>query len=180
MQVDAQVEVEVVLLTARTRLGYRVRRDRLRGSEAPDAAARRLARDATAPHGPEVLHSTSWRYEAGRVVLTYAALPAAAGDDTLPLEDPAVLSSGDPTAPAPPALHLHHVVAHAVRHLAQLAAHDPAVSRAAGDSRVPDLWQAIHEAARDMPTGTHAETHRAAARRRHAGTRAGMTSPVTG
>jgi hypothetical protein len=164
----ATVDVEIVVLTCPgpgPHLGYQVRRDALGAGEAPDDAARRLA-PAT---GLEVLHSTSWRFEAGRVVLTYAAVAAggpAAPGDVLPLEEPAVLSSGDPLAPAPPALHLHHVVAHAVRHLAQLTTSDPAVAAAAFRSAAPALWAAIREASRDMPTGTHAETHRAAVRRR--------------
>jgi hypothetical protein len=165
-ETTATVDVEILVLTCPgPGLGYQVRRDALGAGEEPDEAARRLA-PAT---GLEVLHSTSWRFEAGRVVLTYAAVAAGeprAPGDVLPLQEPAVLSSGDPLAPAPPALHLHHVVAHAVRHLAQLAGSDPAVAAAASRSAAPELWTAIREASRDMPTGTHAEAHRAAVRRR--------------
>jgi hypothetical protein len=164
-EAPAAVAVEVVTLTcpSAAQLGYRVRAAALGGGETPDDAARRLAPASAL----EVLHSTSWRFEAGRVVLTYAAVPAAPAPhaDVIPLQEPSVLSSGDPLVPAPPALHLHHVVAHAVRHLAQLAEHDPGVRAAAARSEVPEVWSAITEAAREMPTGTHAATHRAAIER---------------
>ncbi|MGD9529963.1 hypothetical protein [Pseudonocardia sp.] len=104
-----------------------------------------------------VCHSTSWRHEAGTVVLTYAALPdPRPGLPAATLDAPAVLCSEDPLRPAPAGLHGHHVVAHAVRHLAYLAAHDPVVARAAAADRT-GVWRAVLHGAAGMPVGTHVE-----------------------
>ncbi|WP_380165038.1 hypothetical protein [Jannaschia sp. R86511] len=175
------VEVEVLLLRPAgvDGLGYRVLRAALTGRSSPDevaTASYRAARASGAERADgadgadgadvQVLHSTSWRYEPGRgVVLTYAALPDP--DPTAPgttLVDPAVVSSGDPLRPAPDLLHGHHVVAHAVRHLAELARRDPAVRAAAGtaDEAGRELWRRLTDLAPRVPTGTHEDAHAAA------------------
>lgn len=154
------VLVEVLLLRAdQGALLYRVVRAPLPAGATPDEAAREHAGGDV-----DVLHSTSWRHQDGRIVLTYAALPDPRPDrPATALWQPAIMSSGDPRVPTPPGLHLHHVAAHAVRHLAELAGRDPAVVTAAGDSADQDLWAAVAAAAARIPTGTHALAHRAAA-----------------
>ena len=157
------IDVELVLLTSNGEtLRYRMRRFPLPGGVTPDEAALSASiEDSGAP--PTVCHSTSWRYEApGALVLTYAALP---GPDHVAtgelLEAPAVLSSGDPLRPTPPEVHDHHVVAHAIRHLALLAREDPTVRAVA--SADPRTWNAIIATAERMPTDTHTAAHAAAA-----------------
>lgn len=127
--------VEVVLLSAcSSALRYRTLSAALDGH--PDEVARRLA-------GLEsgLLHSTSWRFQRDRVVLTYAALPdpAPAGGAEVPHDRGA--HSHDPLAPAPPSIHAGDVAAHACRHLAYLRHTDPLV---AGQARaLPGLWRLI-------------------------------------
>ncbi len=112
------------------------------------------------------LHSTSWRYEDEQeLVLTYTALPDPdPGAPAVALVDPCIVSSGDAVRPQPELLHLHHVVAHAVRHVAELVGRDPVVAEAArhGD---PDLWRRVVEVAATTPTATHDRAHRLAGRR---------------
>lgn len=180
----AGVHVEVLLLRlvgttdGRPALASRTVRAPL-DDGAPDEVARRLATRPAAdgrsvpradgqagPEGElELLHSTSWRFEPGNgVVLTYAALPDP--DPAAPavaLLHPAVVSSGDPVRPQPDLLHPHHVVAHAVRHLVELAGRDPAVAAAAALPWRRRTWQVMAEEAARMPTGTHAAAHAAAA-----------------
>jgi hypothetical protein len=84
---------------------------------------------------PAAVHSTSWRQEAGTVVLTHLAVVAppaadAAGFERWPVRG-RELAYG--TALAPPArIDPEHVVAHALRHLAWLVDHDHAVRAALG------------------------------------------------
>jgi hypothetical protein len=147
-------------------LMYAIRCRELGAGQAPDLLARSLC-----PNEVEVVHSTSWRHRAdGVLVLTYAAVPR--GDVLLPhpLVAPSVVCSGDALAPAPKDVHLHHVAAHAVRHLSYLRAHDPAVAEAARASSRPAVWAACDDAATGMPTAPHSEAHQAADRR--AGSRA--------
>lgn len=158
MQVESAVEVEVLVLRASgSGLGYRTLRGPLRGGEDPDTGALRMAGTSA----PELCHSTSWRFERpSTVVLSYAVLPDPQPDEpALPLHSPSVVCSGDPGHPTPPVLHAHHVVAHAVRHLAYLAEHDPAIAAVATGA----LWSAIRAVAERIPTGTHPEVHRRAA-----------------
>jgi hypothetical protein len=105
-----------------------------------------------------VLHSTSWRQEQGRLVLTYAALPdpnpAAPAQS---LVAPSVVAGSTSLRPSPDVLHAHHVAAHAVRHLADLAERDPVVTAAAAQQ--PQLWAEVTRTARRTPTGTHDVVH---------------------
>jgi hypothetical protein len=160
-------------------LAYRYQIATLPAGDTPDQLARHLAGGVGEPHpkesagavrggircgGVRVVHSTSWRYDpTAGVVLTYAALPdpdpAACAQLLL---EPSVVCSGDPLAPAPPLLHDHHVAAHAVRHLADLAERDPAVAATTADPDLTDLWAAILATAARTPTGTHAQAHRSA------------------
>lgn len=72
---NATVHVDVLILRlvepggSRSGLGYRTVRSPLGTGEPPDDAALRVAGQVS------ICHSTSWRHEAGVVVLTYAALP---------------------------------------------------------------------------------------------------------
>jgi hypothetical protein len=111
---------------------------------------------ALASHG--VLHSTSWRQEGDTLVITYAALPdphpAAPAQALL---TPSVVAGSTSLRPSPEVLHAHHVAAHAVRHLADLAERDPVVTAAAGQE--PQLWAEVARTARRTPTGTHDAVH---------------------
>ena len=81
-----------------------------------------------------VVHSTSWRHEEGRVILTYAAVVHPPGDlpagslVTLPVER-AELARGDATN-APKTIGVAAVLEHALRHLSWLVRDDPAVAQA--------------------------------------------------
>lgn len=166
-----RVEVELLILRALHGdgpVGYRLLRAPLGGGQTPDAVALALA-------GPvrmagAVCHSTSWRHDGVGLVVTYAALPDPCPElAAAPLRNPGVLSSGDPLRPGPRLLHDHHVVAHAVRHLAHLAATDPVIAAVARTPEQASLWAAIVEAAAATPTGTHdrlaPHDHRARPRR---------------
>lgn len=83
------------------------------------------------PLAPIVVHSTSWRHEEGRVILTYIAVvqpPAALPDESLvmlPVQR-AELARGGATS-APKAIGVDAVLEHALRHLSWLVKDDPAV-----------------------------------------------------
>lgn len=143
------VDVEVLLLGLRDgHLVAEVRRSPL-SDASPDKAALDLA-------GAAVLsHSTSWRDDGGVLVLTYAVVTAQA--QGLPVLEPSVVCSTDPRRPSPPALHGHHVVAHAVRHLSDLLHRDPVVAAALVD--LPQLVAAVRDAASTMPVAPHREAH---------------------
>lgn len=151
-----------------TRISYRLSaRGLVDGETAADAAAALAGlTDVERPRRPvvDVLHSTSWRQEPeGTVVLSYAALPDPHPQlAATPLTGPAIVCSGDPLRPAPDGLHAHHVAAHAVRHLADLAGRDPAIAAvAAAADGSPALWQALIAVAASVPTGTHSAAHAA-------------------
>jgi hypothetical protein len=82
---------------------------------------------------PRLVHSTSWRHEGERVVLTYVAVvpeeQAPAGDDG-PLAAAPVghvdLARGSATG-APVQVEIEQVVEHALRHLSWLSKDDPVV-----------------------------------------------------
>jgi hypothetical protein len=83
---------------------------------------------------PRVVHSTSWRQEAGRLVLTYVAvvepppeLPADTLERTVVVRTD--LARGDATAP-PPEIGVAQVVEHALRHLSWLVRDDAAIGGA--------------------------------------------------
>jgi hypothetical protein len=88
---------------------------------------------------PRVVHSTSWRHESGRLVLTYLAVvepPASLPPDTLePVAVPRTdLARGDATAP-PRDIGVVQVIEHALRHLSWLVQDDPAIGAALPDWR---------------------------------------------
>ena len=94
-----------------------------------------LVQAAVARYGlrPIVIHSTSWRSEPGRVILSYVA---AVGVPASPSQFLAVervgradLARGAATE-APRAIAESQVLEHAIRHLAWLVADDPAVREA--------------------------------------------------
>lgn len=133
--------VELVWLGVhRGALTYRARRDAL-GAESPDAAAGRLAGLEPASPPPTVLHSTSWRYEHGQVVLTYAAACDPDPGRGRALRPVTTAHSGDLLAPSPPVVTLTQVAAHACRHLALLHATDTRVVAVAVGA--PQFWDLI-------------------------------------
>jgi len=83
------------------------------------------------PLTPIVVHSTSWRHEEGRVILTYVAAvepPADVARDSL-VALPVIraeLARGGATS-APRSIGVEAVIEHALRHLAWLVRDDPAV-----------------------------------------------------
>jgi len=86
---------------------------------------------------PIVVHSTSWRTEADRMILTYAAIIdayAAAPDGPLSVVrvGRTDLARGDATA-APPVIAVDQVIEHALRHLSWLSSDDPAIAEALRD-----------------------------------------------
>ncbi|MFB9184986.1 hypothetical protein ACFFX1_43285 [Dactylosporangium sucinum] len=119
----------------------------------PDAAAAGLAAPARGVQrdGPHpgwapltLLHSTSWRFDAGAVVLTYlAVLDGTAAADSAPLVSRALAHSGDPAAPSPAQVPVDAVAAHALRHLAWLRERDEVA--AAALAGVPALWDALDD-----------------------------------
>ena len=81
-----------------------------------------------------VVHSTSWRHEEGRVILTYVAAIEPPGDlarDSLlpvPVRRAELARGGATTAPA--VIGVEAVIEHALRHLSWLVRDDPAVMTA--------------------------------------------------
>lgn len=126
------VLVEALLLRHDPTKGFAYRRliTALSGRARPDDIARGLALLAEDDER-HLVHSTSWRAtDEGQIVLTYLVHPDPAPDlPGTPLPDPRGIARSPRTGhPAPPDLKAHHVVAHAVRHLAFLARTDPAVA----------------------------------------------------
>ena len=86
---------------------------------------------------PLLAHSTSWRHEAGRIVLTYVAVvrePEFVPDGPMvpvPVGH-AELARGDRFAP-PPEIGVAQVVEHAFRHLSWLVKDDPVVRKSLSD-----------------------------------------------
>ncbi|WP_117211052.1 hypothetical protein [Allorhizocola rhizosphaerae] len=136
--------IEVLALSERDGcLRYRRLVADLREGVHPDDAARALSGlTACTPGG--VLHSTSWRYEPGAIVLTYAALPDPRADLPTALVQTDAVATGAPLAPSPARLDIDAVAAHACRHLAQLAVTDYGIAGAA--KAQPDLWELIAKA----------------------------------
>jgi len=86
------------------------------------------------PLEPIVVHSTSWRHEAGRVILSYVAAISPPGE--LPHESlvelpvgRSELARGEAMA-APKMIGVEAVLEHALRHLSWLVRDDPAVMHA--------------------------------------------------
>jgi hypothetical protein len=89
------------------------------------------------PLTPRVVHSTSWRYKDGAVVLTYVAVvepPESLPSDSLevlPVER-AELARGEAMAP-PKGIEVQAVLEHAFRHLSWLVRDDPAIAAELAD-----------------------------------------------
>ncbi|GAC1613244.1 MAG: hypothetical protein NVS9B1_21300 [Candidatus Dormibacteraceae bacterium] len=101
-------------------------------SKAEEPAAVVLSVMAWYPLTARVVHSTSWRYEEGRIVLTYLAVvecPQRLPEGSLELVpiERADLARGESTAP-PASITVAAVLEHAVRHLAWLNREDPAIA----------------------------------------------------
>jgi hypothetical protein len=80
---------------------------------------------------PSVVHSTSWRHQEGRLVLTFLAVLAvpttsAGGLVALPVRPQPLARGGALTAPA--SLDVEQVLHHALRHLAWLQREDPEIA----------------------------------------------------
>ena len=96
---------------------------------------------------PRVVHSTSWRHDRGRLVLTYLAVveppPALPPADVIRAV-PVVrsdLARGEATAP-PKEIGVLQVIEHALRHLSWLLHDDPAIAEALPDWRpILDRYQ---------------------------------------
>ena len=156
------VHVEVVhLALAAPGLGWSVTGHPLDAGRDPDSVARTCV-DPTATM--LAVHSTSWRWQPpGTLVLTYAALLEHTELALRPLDDPVILTSGDPLRPRPTDLHDHHVVAHAVWHVAMLAERDPVFARLATHPQHRQLFDALRAAAAQTPTTTFEQAHPGAA-----------------
>jgi hypothetical protein len=95
---------------------------------------------ALAGHGlhPLAIHSTSWRFERGRLVVTYLAVLNVSDPPAEQLQATEVrrsdLARGSAFEP-PPTIEMDHVVEHALRHLALLSKDDPAIR-----SLLPSEW----------------------------------------
>jgi class 3 adenylate cyclase/CRP-like cAMP-binding protein len=79
---------------------------------------------------PAAVHSTSWRFERGRLVVTYLAVleepvPSGTGLNVSEVRR-RELARGTATGP-PPEIEIDHVIEHALRHLAWLSRDDPVI-----------------------------------------------------
>jgi hypothetical protein len=158
----AGVDVEVVLIRLQAGvLHHRFTRRALTEDERPDDAALHLAQAADGA----VCHSTSWRYQDGRVILTYAVVPDPhPSTAAVALTTPSVMCSGDPLWPTPADVHDHHVAAHAVRHLAYLADTDPAIAGMASADAPGGCWATLRAVGGATPAAVHAVAHELAGR----------------
>jgi hypothetical protein len=91
------------------------------------------------PLVPLVVHSTSWRAEQGRIILTYVAAvqpPGKLPPDSLDIRPVARAEIARGGAMAPPtAIGVEAVLEHALRHLSWLVLDDPAIESALADWR---------------------------------------------
>jgi hypothetical protein len=134
--------VELVLLSADgDGLRFRTASGELNPGGHPDRLALALSGlDLGEPAG--LIHSTSWRFQVDRMVVTYAALPDPAPDHTArPLTGARLATSDDPLAPSPEQVDPGAVAVHACRHLAYLRHTDALV--AARASAAARLWSLI-------------------------------------
>lgn len=113
-----------------------VHADSLRVGLSPSAKPHQAVLDVLKwyPLEPIVVHSTSWRHEDGRVILTYVAVvedPVTLPDDSLvklPVGRAELARGGAVTAPR--SIGIDAVLEHALRHLSWLVQDDPAVKQA--------------------------------------------------
>lgn len=115
---------------------------------------------------PLLVHSTSWRYDDGRLILTYVAVVERPAELDHGLADQPIeraeLARGDALRP-PETVATAQVVEHALRHLSWLARDDAVVGEALGrwtpvlDAYVPEPFRAFGESATapgsDQPAG---------------------------
>lgn len=144
------VVVEVIALSVRApTLRARVVRGPLPGLTPPDELARELAGGQAAGAGV-VLHSTSWRHTGQQLIVTYALFPAPDSNNPAAHDLQEHLATGPgPLHPTPLLIADRHVAAHAVRHLADLAAdRDPHVVACA--QQRPRDWQVLRDHARNV------------------------------
>ena len=109
----------------------------LDADEHPVDAVTRIVREVVGP--PLLVHSTSWRREAGAVVLTFIAIIEAVlvgAMESRPIGR-ADLARGTATA-APSAIATASVLEHGLRHLAWLAQEDPVVA-----ARLSVGWRSV-------------------------------------
>jgi hypothetical protein len=132
--VRVQVELFQVALADDARLWY-LRREAPLDTRGPDVAVAELQRGAPGAAvffdgSPAIVHSTSWRFEAGgTVVLTYLAFGeklaarnfAHADVQSILWRQLPGLGATDPDRPRPTVLHHEDVLSHGLRHLALLA-----------------------------------------------------------
>jgi hypothetical protein len=110
----------------------------LRAGWPPKAKPGQIVLDSAARYAldPLLVHSTSWRHEEDRVVLTYVAAVAPPVDLSPYLADEPVersdLARGDAFGP-PPEIGIAQVLEHAFRHLAWLVEDDAVVGEALAD-----------------------------------------------
>jgi hypothetical protein len=115
-----------------------VHAETLRLGWSPTSKPGQIVLEATRRYGLSALlvHSTSWRHEQARVVLTYVAAVAPPTDLTRYLADEPVervdLARGDAFGP-PPDIGVSQVLEHAFRHLSWLVKDDAVVGETLGD-----------------------------------------------
>lgn len=115
----------------------------------PDACAASVIGLDPASSPDTVLHSTSWRWIGGRVVLTYLCcpdpLPSLHGASVRPASDhPAAI---DPARPGASAASPQQVLHHGIDHLAWLADHHPLLIEQSRSAH-PRLWNQLMRAGR--------------------------------
>jgi hypothetical protein len=104
----------------------------------PKAKPGQIVLDSAARYGlaPLLVHSTSWRHEEDRVVLTYVAAVREPDELSVYLADEPVgradLARGDAFGP-PPEIGIAQVLEHAFRHLSWLVQDDAVVGEALAD-----------------------------------------------
>ena len=131
-----------VLIVALARDGahllHPIHADTLRIGWPPDRKPGELVLEAVQRYGldPLLLHSTSWRHEEGRLVLTYVAAVVLPSERSHHLaEEPVArteLARGDAFGP-PPEIGVTQVIEHAFRHLSWLMKDDAVVGERLAD-----------------------------------------------
>jgi hypothetical protein len=110
----------------------------LRLGWSPESQPGEIVADAADRYGliPRLVHSTSWRHDGSRVILTYLGAVEPPGALNEYLQDEPVrraeLARGDAMGP-PPSIDVGQVIEHAFRHLSWLVKDDEAVRAALPD-----------------------------------------------
>jgi hypothetical protein len=117
--------------------------------EHPVAAVDRIVRDIVGP--PVLVHSTSWRRDRGAVILTFIVVidhALVGAMESAPIGRSKLARSGATVAPT--SIGHEQVIEHGLRHMAWLAAEDPAVAgelsagwRSVLASYVPEPFRAL-------------------------------------